>query len=362
MRRFRAFELALSLLLFLIPLTSRGETVTLNNGDRITGDIADSDGKALILKTAYAGEVKIQWSAIKDLSGATKPVYVTTAEKKTISGSLQPNGANLTVHETGGTTVEVPMASVTAIRSDAGQAAYEKSLHPAWDRGWNGSANLGLALARGNSDTTDLNTALNLDRKTPNDEIKAYESSVYATNGLPGGGVTANAILGGARYDHNITEKLFAFGAGDFTHDELQDLDIREIYTGGLGWHLIDRPNVTTFDVLAGLNYTRESYSGTAVRAGASTSRNIPGITVGEDFTHKFGAATTLTENAYFYPDLSDLSQYRFSLDASLVTKINKWFGWQASLSDRYVTNPPIIGTKSNDVILSTGLTVTFVH
>lgn len=359
---FRAVRSALLFLVFVISITTRAETVTLSNGDRITGDVADSDGKALTLKTAYAGDVKIQWSAIKDVSGATQPLYVTTENKKTINGSVVPNGPNLTVHEAGGATVEVPLASVAAIRSAEGQAVYDKSLHPSWDRGWNGSANVGFALARGNSDTTNLNTGLNLDRKTPNDEIKMYESSVYATNGLPGGGVTANAILGGVRYDHNITEKLFAFGAGDFTHDELQDLDIREIYTGGLGWHLIDKPNVTTFDVLGGLNYTRESYSGTAIRTGSSTSRNLPGITVGEDFMHKFGAATTLTENAYFYPDLSDLSQYRFSLDASLATKINKWFGWQASLSDRYVTNPPIIGTKSNDVILSTGLTVTFVH
>ena len=74
---------------------------------------------------------------------------------------------------------------------------------------------------------------------------------------------------------------------------------------------------------------------------------------------HKFGSLFTLTENAYFYPDLSDLSQYRFSLDGSLVTKINKWLGGQASVSDRYVTNPPLPGAKSNHVIMSTGLNVT---
>ena len=90
----------------------------------------------------------------------------------------------------------------------------------------------------------------------------------------------------------------------------------------------------------------------------SNATRNLPGITVGEDFMHKFGAAATLSENFFFYPDLSDLSQYRFALDASLVTKMNKWLGWQTSVSDRYVTNPPILGTKSNDVILSTGLNI----
>jgi hypothetical protein len=91
-------------------------------------------------------------------------------------------------------------------------------------------------------------------------------------------------------------------------------------------------------------------------------NRNLAGITAGENFIHKFGTLTTLTEHAYFYPDLSDLSQYRFSLDATSVTQIKKWLGWQLSISDRYVTDPPILGTKSNDVIMSTGLNVTFAH
>jgi putative salt-induced outer membrane protein YdiY len=359
MSRYRAAASALFLVLFAFPFVALGESVTLNNGDHITGDIEDSDGKALTLKTAYAGDVKIQWPAIKELSART-PIYVTTEDKKTISGSVALNGPNLTVQETSGTMVEVPMAKITAIRSSEGQNSYERSLHPAWNQGWNVGATVGLGLARGNSDTTNFNTSLALDRKTLTDEIKMYESSVYASNGLKGGGVTANAILGGVRYDHNITEKLFAFGAGDFTHDELQGLDIRQIYTGGLGWHLIDKPNITTLDVLAGINYTQETYSGTPTTPAPTVTRHLPGITLGEDFMHKFGGSTTLNANAYFYPDLSDLSQYRFSLDASLATKINNWLAWQVGLSDRYVTNPPIAGTKSNDLILATGLNITF--
>jgi putative salt-induced outer membrane protein len=352
--------LSISVLILALPHFTAAETATLTNGDRITGNLADSDGKALILQTSYAGDVKIQWSAIKELT-TTTPVYVTTSDKKTITGSVTPNGPNLTVRTTGGQSVEVAMADVVAVRSPEGQTAYEKSLHPAWDQNWKGGATVGLSLARGNSDTTNFDTAFTADRKTMSDHIGLYESSLYSTNGLPGGGVTANAILGGARYDHNITEKLFAFVSGDFTHDELQGLNIRAIFSGGLGWHVINTTN-TTFDVLAGINYTHESYGATPTTPAPTVTRNLPGITAGEELMHKFAGVTTLTENFYFYPDLSDLSQYRFSLDASAVTKISKWFGWQVSLSDRYVTNPPIPNTKSNDVILSTGLNIAFSH
>jgi len=91
-------------------------------------------------------------------------------------------------------------------------------------------------------------------------------------------------------------------------------------------------------------------------------SRNLPGLTFGENYMHKLRGTTVFTERFIFYPDLSDFSQYRFSLDAAAVTKISKWLGWQTSISDRYVTNPPIAGTKSNDVIFSTGLNIAFTH
>ena len=68
------------------------------------------------------------------------------------------------------------------------------------------------------------------------------------------------------------------------------------------------------------------------------------------------------TQDFYFYPDLRDIDQYRFAVDFAAVTKINKWLAWQFTLADRYVTDPPIAGTKPNDVILSTGINVSFVH
>jgi hypothetical protein len=148
--------------------------------------------------------------------------------------------------------------------------------------------------------------------------------------------------------------------AAEYTHDALQFLNLRQIYSGGLGYHAINTPN-TTFDLLAGANYTRESYAAGATANGVTAvERNLPGLTAGEDFMHKFGASTVVTEDFTFYPQLDDLSQYRFSFNAGASTKIHKWLGWQISLSDQYVTNPPILGTKSNDVILATGLNVTF--
>jgi putative salt-induced outer membrane protein YdiY len=342
--------------LLAMACAASADTVTLKNGDHLTGTVETSDGKNVTLKTDYAGEIQIQWSSIAQIK-TDKPIYVVMPDKSTVSGILTTEGTNLVVQPASGAPVQLAIAQVTVVRGIDQQTAYEKSLHPAIWEDWKGGINLGFALARGNSETTNLTTGFTADRKTTNDEITAYFSSLYSTNDKTGGGTIANSIVGGIKYDRNITKRVFAFVSGDFTHDELQDLNIRGIYSGGLGYHLINNPN-TALDVLAGVNYTHESYG-----AGPTLiTRNLAGITVGESGMHKFGKSTTATEVFYFYPDLSDTSQYRFSFDAASVTQINKWLGWQIGLSDRYVTNPPILGTKSNDVIFTTGVNFSFTH
>jgi hypothetical protein len=66
-----------------------------------------------------------------------------------------------------------------------------------------------------------------------------------------------------------------------------------------------------------------------------------------------------ITQGLYFYPDLQDTSQYRWTLNFGTVTKISKRFGWQNQFGDIYVTNPPI-RAKKNDVVFTTGLNIAF--
>jgi len=360
------FLLTLFAALLLTTTAALADTIVLKNGDHLTGTITTVNSQQVTLKTDAAGEINIKWSAIQQLT-SDSPLYVATPEKQTISGTVVLEGTDLVVHTSTSGDVRVPVAQLTIVRTSEEQQAYEKSLHPGLTDDWTIGANIGFALARGNSDTTNLNTGLAADRKTLSDEIKLAVSSIYArsgtsTSGSPVG-VTASEVLGAAAYDKDLTKRLFAFASADFTHDALQDLVLRQIYTAGLGWHLIKRTN-TSFDALLGANYTRESYSSSAsaTTPALNINRNLPGLTAGEAFMHKFSANTEVVEAFNFYPDLSDIAQYRFALDTSVVTKIKKWLGWQASLSDRFVTNPPIPGTKSNDLILSTGLNVTFGH
>ncbi len=353
-------------LLLALTIPALADQVVLKNGDRLTGSIAKSDGKALVIKTDYAGDVTVKFDAIQSIT-STGDLNVSLAGK-TVVGPVTTSGDDVVVATRTAGPVEAPKASVTMLRSPAEQAAYEKSLHPGLLEGWDGGLNLGFALTRGNSETKNLNIAFNAVRKGFHDKLTLYTNSIYAANDLPTASphTTANAIGGGARYDHDFSPRVFWFVNGDFYHDALQHLDLRSTGGGGLGWHAI-KHDATTLDLLAGANYTHEGYAafvlppippGTPV---AAVTHSLAGLTLGDAFMHKVGKGTVITQTLFFYPDLSETGQYRGTFNFSTVTKLNKWLGWQNSFADIYVSNPPS-GTKKNDLQLATGLNVSFTH
>jgi hypothetical protein len=98
---------------------------------------------------------------------------------------------------------------------------------------------------------------------------------------------------------------------------------------------------------------------------------------------HKLGKSTVFTQSFLIYPGLSttqvivlepilpnttkDVRVYRGAFNLGLVTKLNKWLGWQFSFGDVFVSNPPTVPLLSprierNDIQLATGLNISFTH
>ena len=216
----------------------------------------------------------------------------------------------------------------------------------------------GFGLTAGNSETKNLALGFNGVRTGLHDKLTLYATSVYSNNALAPAAtrVTANTNRGGARYDHDITPRLFAFVNADFATDALQDLNLRQVYGGGLGWHAIKNPN-TTLDILGGIAYTRENY--TQLAPLPRLIHSFVAGQIGDEFMHKLTKSTVITQRAYFFPDFQNSGEYRATFDFGTVTKVNKWLGWQNTFGDVYVTNPPT-GKKKNDLVFTTGLNVTF--
>lgn len=361
----RRFELLTLIALFGLSSALFADQVTLKNGDRLTGTVVKSDGKTLVLHTDAAGDVTIQFAAIQEIK-TDQELHVSLKDGKTAVGPVSTTDGKIEIATKTGGTVEAPKDDVTLMRNDAEQAAYDKSLHPGLKHGWNGGANVGFSIARGNSQTENLALAFNAVHPTLNDKITLYASSIYTKNDLATPSSVANLEQGGLRYDRNINPRLFAFGAADFMSNGLQFLDLRAVYTGGFGFHAI-KSDATTLNFLGGINFTHETYSngpliaGTNAFASYGVTNKFAALTLGEELNHKLGKSTVVTQNFYFYPDLKDTSQYRGTFNLGTVTKLSKWLGWQNQFGDIYVSNPPE-GAKKNDIIITTGLNFSFAH
>jgi len=349
----RRIRLALLLVAVLAPAVF-ADQITLKNGDRITGTIITSDAKTLVIKTDYADVVTIKWDFVQQIE-SSQPLFVGTKGGQVIVGPVTTSDNKLAVTTKESGNVTVAKADVTSLRDadeqKKAEAALDRLQHPRLADLWAGSLDTGLGLVRGNSESSNFTFGLNAVRASTRDKISLYTTSQFSRSTVNGVTATnAQSVAGGVRYDLNISDKSFAFGTVDLFNDRFQDLDLRTVVGAGGGIHAI-KNNRTTFDVLLGGTFDREFFT--------TFNRSSAEVLVGETLTQKFLASSAFNESVFFYPNMSSTGNYRSTISLGLVTKLTKLLSWQTSFNDYYLSDPPA-GKKSNDLLFSTGLRLTF--
>jgi hypothetical protein len=223
----------------------------------------------------------------------------------------------------------VTPADIVVIRNADEQRAYERLLHPGWGQLWTGTGTIGFAGTAGNSKTLTYTTGINADRVTNNDKTTLYFSAIKASALVNGkNSETAEAVRGGLSYGHNVSPRLFFSVFNDYEYDKFQNLDLRFVIGGGLGFHAY-KTERSSLDFLAGLAYNRSSFS-------TPLTRNSAEFYWGNEYSLKLSSATSLVQSYRMFNNLTDTGTYRVNFDLGLSTKILKWlcFG-ERSLSKR---------------------------
>src|SRR5215467_15129140 len=113
-----------TLCLLAILLSARAalaDQVTMKNGDRLSGAIVRSDGKNLVMKAEFAGDVTIPWDAVTAIASTTQ-LHIALKDGQTVVGTVTTNpdgGFSVATKTTGAVTAA--RDSVAAIRSDQEQ-------------------------------------------------------------------------------------------------------------------------------------------------------------------------------------------------------------------------------------------------
>lgn len=334
----------------MLPWLLMADQVRLKNGDSITGAIVKKDGDKLTLKSEFLGEITLPWSAITSIR-SDHPLFVALPGGQDVSGNLATEGNNIAVTSPS-TRATVPLAEVSTIRDETEQRKFERLQAPGWLELWAGYFDLGLALTRGNARTTTLATAFNAARVTRTDKTSVYFNQIDSSATINGkNGTTASAVRGGLAYDHNLKPRLFVNAFNDYEHDRFQNLDLRFVLGGGIGFHVIKGERLK-LDLPVGADYDRENFNN-------NPTRNSIEAYWGDDLNYKVSGATALTQSARMFNNLSNGGEYRVNFDLGSSTTLRKWLSWQVTASDRFLSNPAF-GRQRNDLLLTTGFRVSF--
>ena len=326
------------------------DQVTLKNGDRITGVAVKKEDKNLTFKSEFLGTVTIPWIQVESLR-TDFPVNVVLKNGKTELTTLQPSEGRIELKEAHET---VSPADIEAIRNTEEQKAYERMLHPGWGQVWTGTASIGFAGTKGNAETQTFTTALNASRITHTDKTSLYFSAIKASALVSGvNAETARAVRGGWAYDHNLfSSRLFVNTFNDWEYDRFQNLDLRFVIGGGLGYS-VWKGERGALGVIGGADYNRSKFSP------PDLTRESAEVFWGNDFAYKLTGATALVQSFRMFDNVSNTGQYRINFDMSANTTLKKWLTWTLGLSDRNLSDP-VPGRKKNDFLYTTGIGITF--
>ncbi|MGH9707992.1 MAG: hypothetical protein ACRD5R_14650, partial [Candidatus Acidiferrales bacterium] len=111
----------------IFSLSAFADQVTLKNGDRLTGKIEKSDGKVLLVKADFAGDVNVQWDAIESIA-STQALFLTLKDGQTLAGTVATTDGKFVVTTKDAGTVTTAKEDVGIIRNDVEQTAHDAQI------------------------------------------------------------------------------------------------------------------------------------------------------------------------------------------------------------------------------------------
>lgn len=127
----------------------------------------------------------------------------------------------------------------------------------AQDDGWSGEASASGSRTTGNTDTTDLGLALNLQKAG---ELWKHSFKASADFGRVSGENNKERYTIGYQLDRNLSDRLYIFGNGDYYRDEFGAFEDGYYLGAGVGYKLV-LPAPLGWDIEGGAGYRSQQPS-----------------------------------------------------------------------------------------------------
>lgn len=357
------------------------DVLVLSNGDTLHGKFVSAIQGKVTFHSDALGDISLTWDKIKELHTA-EPFALLGKNSlqrghKTVgtipTGNLSVVNQTITLENTTMPAL-APLATKDALFI-LDQPAVDKSVrhHPGFFAGWNGAATAGATLVAATQNQYTFSGGIGLVRAVPtvswldprNRTTVDFTGSfgkitqpgyTDATGTLIPGTSTKSAIYhADAERDEYFSPRLFALGQLAFDHNYGQDLDLQQIYGGGIGWTALKTPRQDA-DLKATIQYEKQQFI--SVSTASSANQDLVGSTFAANYV-LHSKLVTYTQGVAFIPAYNNARAYSANETNTLAFPTYKSFSFSVGTLDSYLNDPPVSlpPTKRNSFQFTMGIT-----
>lgn len=216
---------------------------------------------------------------------------------------------------------------------------------------WTGDISLGLTLARGNTETSNLSFSFSA-KRILNSKLDWNNSGFFLFGKIKS---TTNAeslgISSSINWKHS--HRFFSYYKIQVLRDRFKNYDYRLLPAVGVGYKLVSSEK-TEFSLNAGLSEVFTKYQDTGETEAYS------GLALGDNLIWKISPTADLTQQFTLTADLTEFPHFFARLEINMTAAINNNWALKLSLIDGFENQPVGEGIKKNDVTFLAGLSLKF--
>lgn len=285
-------SLLIILVLSLLAVTTASasdDSVTLKNGDRLTGTILTRNDSELVIENVILG------------------------------------------------TLSIPMESVSKINDKSCAVSDDKT---ECSVEWTREVSAGFTAIEGNTKERDLSMDANFNRKTDRDEFTAKANIYYQK---VDGEINAEKVYSMLRYAYSFWEnKWYNFYKVTGERDRLSNITYRVTPSTGLGYWYSDTKELKLMTE-AGIGVQRTEYRD------SKSATTEPVLATRAYFVKSLFGESRISEDLSYYPEISDFNKYLIRSETAFINPISGNFFLKLSLIDEYNSDPGE-GIDKNDL------------
>jgi hypothetical protein len=277
-----------AILLYVVTCHAYAETIILENGDSLTGQVISRSSDSLVLSHQVLGEVTIAISAIKTSTKSHGRVEAQAVAKTPATSKAKS---------------ESEIADSGLFNTD-------------WLTDWKYELQAGVTGSSGKSDDQKITIGFTADYE---DHFKRWKHKTSYYRYESEGDLSDHSLVSSLNRDFLMPgETRFYFAGGQFDYDEFKDFDYRLAVNGGIGyelyksskWRLLGRAGL-------GLNRT---FAGTREETVTEGLLQL-------DSKWKINSHQFLDFSNIFHPNISDSGEYRNITTLDWKLKLDKNYG-----------------------------------